>query len=56
MNAQNSAGDKSFQKAAPMLYNAQPVTINNSSFSGSLYKKVKDIFIYKSIHRMINDI
>ncbi len=30
------AGDRSFQKAAPMLYNALPVTIKNSSFSSSL--------------------
>ncbi len=43
-------GERSFQKAAPMLYNALPVTIKHSSFSSSLYKKVKDILIYKSIH------
>ncbi len=46
--------DRSFQKAAPMLYNALPVTIKTAPSLECLLKKVKVIFIYKTWYRLIN--
>ncbi len=44
------AGERSFQKAAPMLYNALPVTIKTAPSLEVFKKRLKTVISYKSIH------